>query len=59
MVFQSASLFPWLKAIENIEFGPRNIGMREQVPERAVGRNAAEGCHSPCYGHGSRNPAHG
>ncbi len=26
MVFQSASLFPWLRAVENIEFGPRNIG---------------------------------
>ena len=27
MIFQSASLFPWLTAIENIEFGPRNKGM--------------------------------
>ncbi len=27
MVFQNASLFPWLRAIENIEFGPRNIGI--------------------------------
>ena len=30
MVFQSASLFPWLRAIENIEFGPRNIGMPKE-----------------------------
>jgi ABC-type nitrate/sulfonate/bicarbonate transport system ATPase subunit len=27
MIFQSASLFPWLTAIENIEFGPRNQGV--------------------------------
>ena len=27
MVFQHASLFPWLTAIENIEFGPRNLGV--------------------------------
>ncbi|MFW6139025.1 MAG: ABC transporter ATP-binding protein [Spirochaetota bacterium] len=27
MVFQAASLFPWLTAIGNIEFGPKNIGM--------------------------------
>ena len=26
MVFQYSGLFPWLTAIENIEFGPRNIG---------------------------------
>jgi ABC-type nitrate/sulfonate/bicarbonate transport system ATPase subunit len=26
MVFQHSGLFPWLTAIENIEFGPRNIG---------------------------------
>jgi len=30
MVFQSASLFPWLTAIENIEFGPQNSGMPKQ-----------------------------
>jgi ABC-type nitrate/sulfonate/bicarbonate transport system ATPase subunit len=30
MVFQSASLFPWLRAIENIEFGPRNIGIPKE-----------------------------
>jgi ABC-type nitrate/sulfonate/bicarbonate transport system ATPase subunit len=30
MVFQSASLFPWLRAIENIEFGPRNIGVPKE-----------------------------
>ena len=27
MVFQHSALFPWLTAIENIEFGPRNRGM--------------------------------
>jgi ABC-type nitrate/sulfonate/bicarbonate transport system ATPase subunit len=32
MVFQHASLFPWLTAIENIEFGPRNQGVPK--PER-------------------------
>jgi NitT/TauT family transport system ATP-binding protein len=26
MVFQNAALFPWLTAIENIEFGPKNQG---------------------------------
>jgi ABC-type nitrate/sulfonate/bicarbonate transport system ATPase subunit len=30
MVFQNASLFPWLRAIENIEFGPRNIGVSKE-----------------------------
>lgn len=29
MIFQSASLFPWLTAVENIEFGPRNQGVRK------------------------------
>lgn len=27
LVFQNSALFPWLTAIENIEFGPRNQGM--------------------------------
>ncbi len=27
MVFQHSALFPWLTAIENIEFGPRNRGI--------------------------------
>jgi len=27
MVFQQSSLFPWLTAIENIEFGPKNTGV--------------------------------
>ena len=27
MVFQQAALFPWLTAIDNIEFGPRNQGV--------------------------------
>lgn len=30
MVFQNASLFPWLTAIGNIEFGPRNNGTPKQ-----------------------------
>ncbi|MCL6552312.1 MAG: ABC transporter ATP-binding protein [Firmicutes bacterium] len=30
MVFQHAALFPWLTALENVEFGPRNQG----VPRR-------------------------
>jgi ABC-type nitrate/sulfonate/bicarbonate transport system ATPase subunit len=34
MVFQHASLFPWLTALENIEFGPKNIGMPKE--ERRV-----------------------
>jgi ABC-type nitrate/sulfonate/bicarbonate transport system ATPase subunit len=29
MVFQQASLFPWLTAIENIEFGPKNNGVEK------------------------------
>jgi NitT/TauT family transport system ATP-binding protein len=29
MVFQYSGLFPWLTAIENIEFGPRNRGMEK------------------------------
>ncbi|MDQ7859679.1 MAG: ABC transporter ATP-binding protein [Armatimonadota bacterium] len=27
MVFQHSALFPWLTAIENVEFGPRNLGV--------------------------------
>jgi ABC-type nitrate/sulfonate/bicarbonate transport system ATPase subunit len=30
MVFQQASLFPWLTAIENIEFGPKNNGVEKE-----------------------------
>jgi len=41
MVFQSASLFPWLKAIENIEFGPRNIGMPKEE-RRALAQDLIE-----------------
>ena len=38
MVFQHASLFPWLTAIENIEFGPRNLGVpKEKRRELAQG----------------------
>jgi ABC-type nitrate/sulfonate/bicarbonate transport system ATPase subunit len=38
MVFQHSGLFPWLTAIENIEFGPRNIGT-----PRAERRDLAQG----------------
>jgi len=31
MVFQHSALFPWLTAIENIEFGPRNRGMAKSA----------------------------
>jgi len=27
MVFQYSALFPWLTALENVEFGPRNLGV--------------------------------
>jgi ABC-type nitrate/sulfonate/bicarbonate transport system ATPase subunit len=27
MVFQNSALFPWLTALENVEFGPRNLGI--------------------------------
>ncbi|NIN00046.1 MAG: ATP-binding cassette domain-containing protein [candidate division Zixibacteria bacterium] len=30
MVFQHGALFPWLTALKNIEFGPRNIGMPKE-----------------------------
>jgi len=30
MVFQHASLFPWLTAIKNIEFGPKNQGIPKE-----------------------------
>lgn len=31
MVFQDSALFPWLTAIENIEFGPRNQGVDKKT----------------------------
>ena len=34
MVFQNSALFPWLTAIENIEFGPRNQGMSKTDSRR-------------------------
>jgi ABC-type nitrate/sulfonate/bicarbonate transport system ATPase subunit len=38
MVFQHASLFPWLTAVENIEFGLKNLGTpKEQRRARAQG----------------------
>jgi ABC-type nitrate/sulfonate/bicarbonate transport system ATPase subunit len=37
MVFQHSGLFPWLTAVENIEFGPRNRGIpRDQRRARAM-----------------------
>ena len=37
MVFQHSGLFPWLTAIENIEFGPRNKGIpRAERHDRAM-----------------------
>ncbi len=48
MVFQSASLFPWLRAIENIEFGPRNIGMprdeRKALAQELIELVGLKGC---------------
>lgn len=34
MVFQQASLFPWLTTIQNVEFGPANNGMRKDERRR-------------------------
>ena len=34
MVFQNAALFPWLTAIENIEFGPQNQGVSKTERRR-------------------------
>jgi ABC-type nitrate/sulfonate/bicarbonate transport system ATPase subunit len=34
MVFQHSSLFPWLTAIENIEFGPKNTGVPKEERRR-------------------------
>ena len=31
MVFQQSSLFPWLSAVENIEFGPKNAGVDKET----------------------------
>lgn len=31
MVFQQSSLFPWLSALENIEFGPKNSGVDKET----------------------------
>ncbi len=31
MVFQQSALFPWLNAIGNIEFGPRNQDMSQRM----------------------------
>lgn len=31
MVFQNSALFPWLTAIENIEFGPKSNGMQKTL----------------------------
>jgi ABC-type nitrate/sulfonate/bicarbonate transport system ATPase subunit len=34
MVFQNSALFPWLTAIGNIEFGPKNTGMSREERRR-------------------------
>jgi ABC-type nitrate/sulfonate/bicarbonate transport system ATPase subunit len=41
MVFQHASLFPWLTAVENIEFGLRNRGIPKK-PSRARAQELIE-----------------
>jgi ABC-type nitrate/sulfonate/bicarbonate transport system ATPase subunit len=41
MVFQNSALFPWLTAIENIEFGPRNQGM-PKTERRSLGQELIE-----------------
>ncbi|NIO04105.1 MAG: ATP-binding cassette domain-containing protein [Proteobacteria bacterium] len=41
MVFQHSGLFPWLTAIENIEFGPRNIGT-SKAERHALGQGLIE-----------------
>jgi ABC-type nitrate/sulfonate/bicarbonate transport system ATPase subunit len=41
MVFQHSALFPWLTAIENIEFGPRNQGMPKEQ-RRALAQELIE-----------------
>ncbi len=41
MVFQHSGLFPWLTAIENIEFGPRNIGT-PKAERRALAQELIE-----------------
>jgi NitT/TauT family transport system ATP-binding protein len=38
MVFQSYTLFPWLRVRENIEFGPKLKGMRKDERRRISGR---------------------
>ena len=41
MVFQNSALFPWLTAIENIEFGPRNLGVAK-TERRALAQELIE-----------------
>lgn len=41
MVFQNSALFPWLTAIENIEFGPRNLGV-SKTERRALAQELIE-----------------
>jgi len=38
MVFQSYTLFPWLRVRENVEFGPKLKGMRKDERRRISGR---------------------
>lgn len=44
MVFQYSGLFPWLTAIENIEFGPRNVG-KSKAERRALAQGLIELVH--------------
>jgi ABC-type nitrate/sulfonate/bicarbonate transport system ATPase subunit len=41
MVFQNSALFPWLTAIENIEFGPQNQGV-PKAQRRSLARELIE-----------------
>ncbi len=41
MVFQQSSLFPWLTALQNIEFGPKNTGVAKDI-RRAQARELIE-----------------
>lgn len=44
MVFQQGGLFPWLSAIKNIEFGPKNAGMAKDE-RRALAMSLIELVH--------------
>ena len=48
MVFQHGGLFPWLTAIKNIEFGPKNAGM-PKAERRALAQSLIELVHLKGY----------